>query len=105
MPGHKPGFFVSKTYRGSEWQNDYVDLPDYYQTFFRNYDQTLGRWIGIDPQAESAESMTPYQYAGNNPVMSNDPIGDLYNIQREAMMQAAAERNASNGGLPMSEGY
>ena len=27
--------------------------------------------------AESAESMTSYQYAGDNPVMSNDPMGNL----------------------------
>jgi RHS repeat-associated protein len=62
---------------GSEWQNDYQNLPDYYQTFYRNYDATLGRFIGVDPKAESAESMTGYQYSGNNPIMYNDPLGDL----------------------------
>jgi RHS repeat-associated protein len=61
---------------GSEWQNDYSNLPDYYQTFYRNYDAALGRWIGVDPVAESAESMTSYQYAGNNPIMYNDPLGN-----------------------------
>lgn len=45
--------------------------------FFRNYDAALRRWVGVDPVAESAESMTPYQYAGNNPVMFNDPLGDV----------------------------
>lgn len=45
-------------------------------TFNRNYDAALGRFIGVDPVAESAESMTSYQYAGNNPVMYNDPLGD-----------------------------
>ncbi len=62
---------------GSEWQNDYSNLPDYYQTYNRNYDAALGRWIAVDPVAESAESMTGYQYAGNNPIMMNDPMGDL----------------------------
>jgi RHS repeat-associated protein len=61
---------------GSEWQNDYSNLPYYYQTFNRNYDAALGRFIGVDPKAESAESMTSYQYAGNNPIMFNDPLGD-----------------------------
>jgi len=56
-------------------------LPDYYQTFFRNYDAALGRWVGVDPKAESAESMTTYQYAGNNPIMFNDPLGDLTDAQ------------------------
>jgi len=62
---------------GSEWQNDYGSLPDYYQTFNRNYDAALGRWIGVDPKAEGTESMTTYQYARNNPIMFNDPLGDL----------------------------
>ena len=62
---------------GSEWQNDYSNLPDYYQTFNRNYDAVIGRFIGVDPVAESAETLTSYQYAGNNPVMYNDPLGDL----------------------------
>ncbi len=62
---------------GSEWQNDYNNLPDLQQTFYRNYDAALGRWIAVDPVAESAESMTVYQYAGNNPIMMNDPLGDL----------------------------
>jgi len=61
---------------GNEWQNDYTNMPDYYQTYYRNYDDELGRFIGVDPVAESAESMTSYQYAGNNPIMMNDPMGD-----------------------------
>jgi RHS repeat-associated protein len=65
---------------GSEWQNDYSNLPDYYQTYNRNYDAAIARFVGVDPAAESAESMTSYQYAGNNPVVFNDPLGDKANI-------------------------
>jgi len=61
---------------GSEWQNDFGNLPDYYQTYFRNYDAALGRWVGVDPMPESAESMSTYQYSGNNPIMFNDPLGN-----------------------------
>lgn len=61
---------------GSEWQNDFSNLPDYYQTFFRNYDAALGRWTGVDPDPESAESLSTYHYSGNNPVTFNDPLGD-----------------------------
>jgi RHS repeat-associated protein len=61
---------------GSEWQNDFGNLPDYYQTFYRNFDAALGRFIGVDPQAESAESLTSYNYAGNNPIVYNDPMGN-----------------------------
>ncbi|MBW4890126.1 hypothetical protein KXQ82_10385 [Mucilaginibacter sp. HMF5004] len=62
---------------GSEWQNDFADMPDYSQTFYRNYDAALGRWIGVDPKAELYESMTPYQYGMNNPLRYNDPLGDM----------------------------
>jgi RHS repeat-associated protein len=63
---------------GSEWQNDYNKLPDYYQTLYRNYDAATARFVGVDPEAEGAESMTDYQYAGNNPIMGNDPMGNIY---------------------------
>jgi len=65
---------------GSEWQNDYSNLPDYYQTFNRNYDAATGRFVGVDPAAEGAESMSSYQYSGNNPIMYNDPLGDLKRV-------------------------
>ncbi|WP_190295308.1 TIGR02594 family protein [Mucilaginibacter rubeus] len=61
---------------GSEWQNDYSNSPDYYQTLNRNYDAALGRFVAADPMAEETESMTVYQYANNNPIMMNDPDGD-----------------------------
>ncbi len=62
---------------GSEWQNDFQNQPDFYQTFNRNYDPSLGRFASTDPIPESAESMTVYQYAGNMPVMYNDPDGNM----------------------------
>lgn len=61
---------------GSEWQNDFSNLPDYYQTFYRNFDAALGRFIAVDPKVELSESMSAYQYAGNNPIVYNDPLGD-----------------------------
>jgi len=77
-PVATPGTPNKQLYNGgSEWQNDYGNLPDYYQTFYRNFDAALGRFNGVDPKAESAESMTGYQYAGNNPVMMNYLMRDL----------------------------
>ncbi len=61
---------------GSEWQNDFGDLPDLMQTFYRNLDAALGRWTSVDPMGEGAESLTTYNYSGNNPIMYNDPLGD-----------------------------
>ena len=61
---------------GSEWENDYSNLPDYYQTPARNYNPELGQFISIDPMAEVSFSRSPYHYAKNNPVLYNDPSGD-----------------------------
>ncbi len=55
---------------GSEWQNDYGNVPDYQQTFYRNYDDALGRFVRVDPLAEATASLTGYNYANNNPVLS-----------------------------------
>lgn len=65
---------------GSEWQNDYGDLPDLYQTFYRNYNAALGRWTAVDPKAELTDELNPYHYACNNPVMLNDPLGDAVHM-------------------------
>ena len=64
---------------GSEWQNDFADQPGWQQTFYRNYDAALGRFLAVDPMAEATESMTVYQYGNNNPIMMNNPMGNLAN--------------------------
>jgi RHS repeat-associated protein len=61
---------------GSEWQNAFGNLPDYYQSGSRNYDPELGRFISVDPMADMTESLTNYHYALNNPIMGNDPSGN-----------------------------
>jgi len=70
---------------GSEWQNDTkvvnAGVPDYYQTFYRNYDPALARFVAVDPEAEGAESMDDYHYAGDNPIVYNDPTGDMVNVK------------------------
>jgi len=61
---------------GSEWQNVFGNLPDYYQAGSRDYDPELGRFISVDPMAEMTESLTNYHYASNNPITHNDPTGN-----------------------------
>jgi len=47
-----------------------------YQTFFRDYDPALGRLTGIDIMAPKYGSVSPYNYALNDPIGLNDPNGD-----------------------------
>jgi len=46
-----------------------------YEMYFRNYDPAIARMSGVDVMAESYASLTPYQYANNDPVYWNDPTG------------------------------
>jgi len=41
----------------------------------RKYDAEIGRFTSIDPLWEKYYSLTPYQYAGNNPVIAKDADG------------------------------
>ena len=42
----------------------------------RNYDPALGRWMNLDPHAESYFSVTPYSSFANNPLSFIDPNGE-----------------------------
>jgi RHS repeat-associated protein len=59
--------------------NEYEDEGElnYSNTFYRKYDAQIGRFTGVDILAEAAAFINPYQYGYNNPVMFNDPNGDL----------------------------
>ena len=47
----------------------------------RWYDPVIGRFISVDPSpdVEGQESLSPYQYSWNNPVLRSDPNGDCPN--------------------------
>ena len=42
---------------------------------YRNFDPVLGRMHGVDPVADKYSSITPYNFAFNDPVSFNDPSG------------------------------
>jgi RHS repeat-associated protein len=58
---------------GTEFNNDF-DIS-FYETQCRSYDPQLGRFLQIDELAEGAWEWTPYQFALDNPIRLNDPLG------------------------------
>lgn len=77
-----------------------------YDLEYRHFDPLLGRMNGVDPMATKYASLTPYNYANNDPVYFNDPLGDdlyvptwLYNLAMQGMRTAGmAPRNVMDGG-------
>jgi RHS repeat-associated protein len=48
---------------------------EWYDVSARNYDPALGRWMNVDPLAESFASFSPYTYVYNNPLNYTDSTG------------------------------
>jgi RHS repeat-associated protein len=61
-----------------------------YDLFYRNYDPVLGRMHQVDPKADTYAGLTPYNYAFNDPLFWNDPMGDA--DEPSAAVQEALKR-------------
>jgi len=72
-----------KQYAGNELQNkEFNDGSglELYDFNARTYDHQIGRFIQIDPMTDEGgqESLTPFQYCGNNPILNSDPDGKFF---------------------------
>jgi len=63
----------NRQYNGGSEYNSTTGL---YETFYRMYDPTLGRFQGVDIAAGGFAGVSPYNFALNSPGMMNDPRGD-----------------------------
>lgn len=80
---------------GSELNNTtgMYDLP------YRNYDATLGRFFQVDALSHRDHTFTPYHYAGNNPIGSNDPSGLMRMLVDWQQIREWGRTNNLNPGL------
>ena len=80
----KPGLNTNaNTYRygynGKEMDNDVKGTGVQYDYGFRIYDARLARFLSVDPLTKEYPKFTPYQFAGNTPIVALDLDG-LENI-------------------------
>jgi RHS repeat-associated protein len=79
--------------------NEYEDEGElnYSNTFYRKYDAQIGRFTGVDMRAEEFADVNPYQFGLNNPVMFNDPMGDLSQAAWNDFLSRLGSGNNLNG--------
>jgi RHS repeat-associated protein len=85
---------------GSELQNkEFSDGSGWemYETQYRGYDPQIGRFGEIDPLADISHFSSTYEYAGNNPVLMDDPTGLFRHYEQDPTLSSTAINNMNPG--------
>ena len=83
-------------YQGSEYDEEVIDGPNSYTTFYRQLDTKLGRWLSLDPKKSKFPWQSPYPSMNNIPTTFNDPQGDDI-IGTRKQKRAFRKREKANG--------
>ena len=84
-------------YQGSQKDNEIYGDGNAYTTYFRELDVRLGRWFTIDPKSAATPWESPYVSMGDNPIVNNDPNGDLFGTRwGSTSAQRKAARTEAN---------
>lgn len=105
------GLQASTSWTRSNNKNNYLyneaselnTTSGWYETMYRGYDATLGRFMQVDPLAHIDHSFSPFAYAGNNPILFNDPTG-LLKATKEELSNFVDKALAGNGGTWSDDG-
>jgi RHS repeat-associated protein len=98
MPGRN---YSSNSYRygwnkGSEKDDEITGITgSHITTYFREYDNRLGRTWSRDPQVIPWQ--TPYSSMNNNPIAYNDPLGDKIKTHDRKERKALKNRAMTDG--------
>ena len=104
MPGRN--YAANKTYRygfnGKENDNEIKGEGNQQDYGMRVYDPRIGRFLSVDPLAASYPWYTPYQFAGNRPVIAIDLDGmephdmNTHEVKKDLAPTAAEHKSPSD---------
>lgn len=77
VPNRHGGTDYRYGYQGSEKDDEIKGAGNSYTTKFRLLDPRVGRWMSRDPKASKMPWQSPYISMDGNPIMNNDPNGDI----------------------------